>query len=165
MRIYPKGENVYDDLKELEYWLKQNAGEQADEWIEVVWRAQEKLNALRIQDTAPLEDNGSIVGRFVAALGHDFHTDYAPKVYPNWSDVTKALWGELESRMNEPQCLEFDREGCLSEINKERREQKTYTNRIDATTSYHCGIISGLDIAYKKIEEHTHGHETRDNEG
>ena len=155
--IEPKHKDVQEDLKELEWWLKKNAGDQADDWIQVVWAAQKKINALRTQETAPLEDDKTVIGRFVASVGHDF-ADHRKKktaqIWPDWSDETKALWGEIESRLTTPKCLEFDADGCIAAISDEIDTQRQMANKADYTTSWRVGICDGLKKAWRLIREH-----------
>lgn len=90
---------------------------------------------------------------FVTCIGADYHTDYAPSVYPDWSEDSKMLWTEIENRMKEPTVLHFDKDKCLGKIMDEIKNQNSITKFTDYATSYHVGIISGLDLAYKIIEE------------
>ena len=108
------------------------------------------------------ESNQSLIGLFVSNLRYDFSTDYAPSIYPEWSEDTVKLWNEIESRMEKPTVLTFDREKCIREIMEEINEQRRITKTPDYATSYHIGIIYGMTCAWKIIEENVHRGDTDD---
>ena len=99
------------------------------------------------------EANDLLIGRFVSAVGHDYQQDFSPHIYPNFSPDTVRLWTELESRLNGPTVLDFDRERCLRLIRQEIEKQDGILRcGTDYATSYHVGIKSGLNIAWSIIE-------------
>lgn len=107
------------------------------------------------KDRIAREDNESLIARFVAAVGNDYHEDYSPHLYPDFSENTVALWEEIENRLNAPTCLTFDRDGCLKDIKDELKKQEgILKNGVTCTTSYHVGIKSGLNLAWSIIEKH-----------
>ena len=154
--------DIREKLKDLAIWLRKNAGDDADDLIDTVWEAQDKINTLHLSEDIPKEENDTLVGRFVATVGHDFYDHWKDTDdngrWPAWSDTTKVLWKEIEDRLTVPKCLDFDREGCIEEIRQEIKEQKEMASRGDYVSSYHCGIAAGLSSSWRKIEEHTHGH-------
>lgn len=107
------------------------------------------------KDQIAREDNEHIIGRFVAAVGRDYHKEYAPHLYPDFSEDTVALWEEIEKRLTAPTCLTFDRYGCLQEIRDELKQQEGILKQgATYTSSYHVGIKSGLNLALNIIEKH-----------
>lgn len=101
------------------------------------------------------EDNEMLVRLLVSAVGHDYKQDYKPHIYPNFSDDTVELWEEVERRMKAPVCLEFDREGFLTEIREEISKQSDIlAGGPDYDTSYHVGVRSGLNLALRIAEKH-----------
>lgn len=108
---------------------------------------------MKREQIAKLE-NKYLLGMFVTCIGADYQTDYEPKIYPNWSEDSKRLWTEIESRMKEPTVLDFDKDGCIEQIRQEIRKQNELASPPDYTTSYHVGIASGLNTAWRIIEDH-----------
>lgn len=108
------------------------------------------------EDYLAKESNKVLLGRFVTCVGADYKEDYSPALWPDWSEDTVALWTEIESRMSRPYALNFDRESCLIKISEEIKKQKELASPPDYTTSYHIGIASGLNLAYRIIEENIH---------
>ena len=99
------------------------------------------------------ESNDLLIGRFVSAVGHDYQQDFSPHLYPEFSPDTVRLWTELESRLNGPTVLDFDRERCLRLIRQEIEKQNgILRGNADYATSYHVGIKSGLNLAWSIIE-------------
>lgn len=99
------------------------------------------------------ESNEMLLRRLVAAVGYDYKQDYSPHIYPDFSDDTVAMLGEVERRMTAPKCLSFDREECIAEIRRSINKQDAIVNGGDySTVSYHYGIRSGLNMALNIIE-------------
>lgn len=94
------------------------------------------------------EDNEMLLRRFVSEVGYDYKKDYRPHAYPDFSENTVAMWEEIEKRMKAPITLDFDAEKCKSQIKDELDNQASMLkNGPDYSTSYHVGIVSGLNIA------------------
>ena len=78
--------------------------------------------------------------------------------YPKeWSDDTKQWWEEIESRMKEPTCLNFDEKNALQEIDSEVDKQKKImgdTPKYD--TSWRKGRFDGLWMAQRIIKDNIH---------
>ena len=101
-----------------------------------------------------------LVSRFVAYVGADYQTDYSPYVYPRFSEDTRELWGEIEQRMSGVVTLGFDQNFFEKAMYDEMKKQKEIIDSgPDYTTSYHVGIRSGLNLAFRiamesmKVEE------------
>ena len=106
------------------------------------------------QDIA-LESNEFLLRRFVSAVGYDYKTDYSPKLWPTFSDDTVALWTEIENRLKAPTCLNFDLAGFEAEIKEKLHGQDLILkNGPNYATSYHVGIQSGLNLAWRIVEGH-----------
>lgn len=104
--------------------------------------------------------NEDLVSRFVACVGSDYKTDYAPHIHPRFPEGTLELWGEIEQRMSGVVTLGFDRSFFEKAMYEEIKKQKDIINSgPDYTTSYHVGIRSGLNLAFQiaaesmKVEE------------
>lgn len=94
------------------------------------------------------EDNEMLLRRFVSEVGYDYKKDYEPRTYPDFSENTVKIWKEIEKRMKAPITLDFDAEKCKSQIKDELDNQESILkNWPDYSTSYHVGIVSGLNIA------------------
>ena len=99
-------------------------------------------------------NNKDLLGYFVSCVGADYKTDYAPAVYPKFSDDTVVAWDEIESRMNERKTLAFDRNRCRSALFEEISKQNDILKGgVDYASSYHYGIKSGLNIALRIVED------------
>ena len=97
-------------------------------------------------------DNESLVGTFVAFVGADYKTDYSPQIYPTFSEDTKMVWEEVESRLTERFTLNFNRKECIAMIQSELENQRDIIKDCHGSTiSYHHGIISGLNLAWTFI--------------
>lgn len=98
--------------------------------------------------------NEDLVSRFVAYVGADYKTDYAPHIHPRFSEDTRELWGEIEKRMSGVVTLGFDRSFFEKTMYAETKKQKDIIDSgPDYTTSYHVGIRSGLNLAFKIARE------------
>lgn len=94
--------------------------------------------------------NEDLVSRFVFYVGSDYKTDYAPHIHPRFSEDTRELWGEIEQRMSGVVTLGFDRSFFERTMYDEMKTQKDIINSgPDHSTSYHVGIRSGLNLAFK----------------
>lgn len=100
-------------------------------------------------------DNTILIELFVSRVGYDYSTqDYDG--WPEWSDITKELWEELEHRLEGTRKLRVDYERLADEINEELKIQRQIvSNGNNAIVSYHAGICSGLNIALKLLEANT----------
>lgn len=117
-------------------------------------RVRESGGGRMSKDDIAKMDNETLIGTFVSNVGYDYSTDYSPHAYPDWSEETKDLWSEIENRMQKPTVLDFDGESCIGRIREEIQKQKDITDgQADYSTSYHVGIISGLNDAWRIIEE------------
>lgn len=107
------------------------------------------------KDRIARESNKDLIGYFVSCVGADYKTDYSPHLWPDFSEDTVALWTEIEARMNGRTTLDFDREGCLNALREEISKQSDILKGgPDYSTSYHYGIKSGLNIAWRIVEAH-----------
>lgn len=107
------------------------------------------------KDKIAKESNKNLLGLFVSCVGADYKTDYSPHLWPDFSEDTNALWTEIESRMNGRTTLDFDREGCLNALLDEISKQTDILKSgPDYSTSYHYGIKSGLNLAWRIIEDY-----------
>ena len=98
--------------------------------------------------------NEDVVRFFVSCVGADYETDYAPHLWPDFSADTTSLWNEIEARMTERKTLNFDREECKERLRDKIRIQVDILNGgPDYSTSYHCGIKSGLETAFRIVED------------
>lgn len=94
--------------------------------------------------------NEDLVSQFVACVGADYKTDYAPYVYPNFSEETREMWGEIEQRMSGVVTLGFNRSFFEKTMYDETKKQKEIVDSgPDYSTSYHVGIRSGLNLAFR----------------
>lgn len=107
------------------------------------------------------DEDRFVLGRFVAAIGYDYHTDYEPHIYPTWSDDTLFLWEQVKKRMKGTQYLSLDGDGYLEELKKERDNQaeiiEDQQKRRDLyDTSFHYGLMRGFSNAINLLDKHTH---------
>lgn len=97
------------------------------------------------------ESNEMLLRIFVSAIGCDYiahHKKNTAQFHPDFSEDTKALWEEIESRLNAPTCLSFDIDTAWSMLNEEIEKQRGIINQNEyATQSYHAGIKTGLNVA------------------
>ncbi len=99
------------------------------------------------------ESDEMLLRTFVMNVGFDYRQDYRPHLHPEFSDKTQFLWEEIEKRMKGTRVLGFDRERCLREIREALNNQEQILRQgVDYTTSYHVGIKSGLNSAWRIIE-------------
>lgn len=126
--------------------------------------AETKQSVFVDKDQIAREDNSMLIRRFVAAVGHDYSQDYAPHLYPTFSEDTVALWDEIESRLKEPRCVNFQRDACLSELREEVKKQDgILAGGPDYATSYHYGLRSGLNTAIGIVEKNILGADSNGN--
>lgn len=102
-------------------------------------------------DKLAQESNEMILRIFVSAIGCDYiahHKKNTAQFHPDFSEDTKSLWKEIESRLNAPTCLSFDIDAAYSMMNEEIEKQCGIINQNEyATLSYHAGIKTGLNVA------------------
>lgn len=106
-------------------------------------------------DKLAQESNEMILRIFVSAIGCDYiaqHKKNTAQFHPDFSEDTKALWEEIESRLNAPTCLSFDIDAAYSMLNDEIEKQYGIIHQKEcATLSYHAGIKTGLNVAKQII--------------
>ena len=97
------------------------------------------------------ESNEMLLRIFVSAIGFDYiahHKKKTAQVHPDFSEDTIALWHEIESRLKQPECLNFDAEKAMEILTEEIDKQYGIIQQREmATLSYHAGIESGLMLA------------------
>lgn len=102
-------------------------------------------------DKLAQESNEMILRIFVSAIGCDYiahHKKNTAQFHPDFSEDTKSLWEEIESRLNAPTCLSFDIDAAYSMLNEEIEKQRGIINQNEySTQSYHAGIKTGLNVA------------------
>ena len=93
---------------------------------------------------------------FVSNIGFDYichHEKKTAQVHPDFSEDTLQLWKEIERRLKQPECLNFDAEEAHRMLNEEiDRQYGIMQQREFATLSYHAGIESGLILAKQIIK-------------
>ena len=100
------------------------------------------------------ETNEFLIRRFVGCVGYDYKKNYSPHLWPDFSEDTVELWNEIESRLQAPTCLNFDRDAFQSTIKEEiEKQEKLLRGGPDYDTSYHYGIKSGLNFAWRIVED------------
>ena len=103
------------------------------------------------------ESNEMLLRIFVSAIGFDYiahHKKNTAQFHPDFSEDTIALWHEIESRLKQPECLNFDAEKAMAMLTKEIDKQYGIIQQREmATLSYHAGIESGLRLAKSIIRE------------
>ena len=103
------------------------------------------------------ESNEMLLRIFVSAIGFDYiahHKKNTAQIHPDFGEDTIALWHEIESRLKQPECMNFDA-GKAMEMMKEEIDKQygIIQQREMATLSYHAGIESGLRLAKSIIRE------------
>lgn len=107
------------------------------------------------KDRIGREEDEMLVRMLVAYAGADYKTEYSPHLWPEFSEETIAVWEEIEKRMKGTRCLGFDREGCLRALREEIKKQEgILKGGADVGTSFHYGVKSGLNLAWRIIEGH-----------
>ena len=103
------------------------------------------------------ESNEMLLRIFVSAVGFDYiahHEKKTAQVHPDFSEDTIALWHEIESRLKQPECLNFDAEKAMEMLKEEIDKQYGIIQQREmATLSYHAGIESGLRLAKTIIRD------------
>jgi hypothetical protein len=115
-----------------------------------------KMTEQEIIDDYAREDNEMLVRRFVAAVGHDYvehDHKHTSQIHPDFSKETKIIWKEIESRLNAPTVLNFDRDKCLSIIREQAKNQAEMCKQADYTSSYHYGLKQAHYEDIRTIEE------------
>ncbi len=106
------------------------------------------------KDRIAKESNKDLVGLFVAHVGADYRTDYSPHLWPNFSEDTVKLWEEIEARMTGRTTLGFDRDRCENKLREAiQRQTDLLKGGPDSATSFHYGIRSGLNLAFRIVED------------
>ena len=108
-------------------------------------------------DRIAQESNEMLLRIFVSAIGFDYiahHEKKTAQVHPDFSGDTIALWHEIESRLKQPECLNFDAEKAENTLKEEIDKQYGIIQQREmATLSYHAGIESGLRLAKTIIRD------------
>lgn len=103
------------------------------------------------------ESNEMLLRIFVSAIVFDYiahHEKKTAQVHPDFSEDTIALWNEIESRLKQPECLNFDAEKAMAMLTEEIDKQYGIIQQREmATLSYHAGIESGLRLAKTIIRD------------
>ena len=103
------------------------------------------------------ESNEMLMRIFVSDIGFDYiahHKKNTAQFHPDFSEDTIALWHEIESRLKQPKCLNFDAEKAMAMLIQEIDKQYGIIQQHEmATLSYHAGIESGLRLARQIIRE------------
>ena len=108
-------------------------------------------------DRIAQESNEMLLRIFVSAVGFDYiahHKRNTAQFHPDFGEDTIALWHEIESRLKQPECLNFDAEKANQMLKEEIDKQYGIIQQREmATLSYHAGIESGLRLARQIIRE------------
>ena len=108
-------------------------------------------------DRIAQESNEMLLRIFVSAVGFDYiahHKKNTAQFHPDFSEDTISLWNEIESRLKQPECLNFDAEKAENTLKEEIDKQYGIIQQREmATLSYHAGIESGLRHARQIIRE------------
>lgn len=108
-------------------------------------------------DRIAQESNEMLLRIFVSAIGCDYiahHKKNTAQFHPDFSEDTISLWNEIESRLKQPECLNFDSEKAENTLKEEIDKQYGIIQQREmATLSYHAGIESGLRLARQIIKE------------
>lgn len=108
-------------------------------------------------DRIAQESNEMLLRIFVSAIGCDYiahHKKNTAQFHPDFSEDTISLWNEIESRLKQPECLNFDAEKAENTLEEEIDKQYGIIQQREmATLSYHAGIESGLRLARQIIRE------------
>lgn len=103
----------------------------------------QEITEQEIRNDYAREDNSMLIRRFVAAVGHDYiqhDKKNTSQIHPDFSKETQIIWEEIESRLNTPTVLNFDKDKCLSIIRGQAKDQEEMCKRADYTSSYHYGL-------------------------
>ena len=99
------------------------------------------------------ESNEMLLRMFVSAIGCDYITHSkknTAQFHPDFSEDTVSLWKEIESRLKAPTCLTFDIDKAYEMLKEEIDKQHGIIEQNEyATQSYHAGIKTGLNVAYR----------------
>ena len=108
-------------------------------------------------DRIAQESNEMLLRIFVSAIGFDYiahHKKNTAQFHPDFSEDTISLWHEIESRLKQPECLNFDAEKAMEMLKEEIDKQYGIIQQREmATLSYHAGIESGLRLAKTIIRD------------
>ena len=114
------------------------------------------MRQLTKEDTAK-EKSENLVGRFLLCAAVDLaehRKANKAKIWPEWSEETKLWWEEIDSRMKEPACLNFDREEAQKRIKEKIDQQRKIMGRgLEHDTSWRVGIVDGLWDAWNIMED------------
>lgn len=153
-------QELIDKLLDIAMWCeKQDRESKSDNkfyyWAQAIREARNKMSVVReIEDILPLEEGDDLVRRFAYNIMWDAKNHMEDKNW-SWSDETKAAWKEIDDRLTDPMCIDFDIQGYRDHLHSEASNQNAYSKACDAMTSYHKGIESGLHIALRDMEKFT----------
>ena len=100
------------------------------------------------------ETNEFLIRRFVGCIGYDCKKNNSQHLWPEFSKDTVELWNEIEIRLQAPTCLNFDRDAFQSTIKEEiEKQEKLLRGGPGYDTSYRYGIKSGLNFAWRIVED------------
>lgn len=106
-------------------------------------------------DKLEQESNEMLLRIFVSAIGFDYiahHKRNTAQFHPDFGEDTIALWHEIESRLKQPEFLNFDAEKAYKMMEQEIEKQRGIIQQGElATISYHAGIERGLCVWFNKI--------------
>ena len=108
-------------------------------------------------DKLAQESNEMLLRIFASNIGFDYiehHKKNTAQFHPDFSEDTVQLWKEIESRLAQPECLNFDVEKAMDMLKEEIDKQYGIIQQREvATLSYHAGIESGLRLAKEIIRK------------
>lgn len=98
--------------------------------------------------------DSDLLSIFVMRVGYDYRESLqSPHIHPDFSDETVELWNEVEKRMKGTVALDFDRDLCKKLLREEITKQADILKGgADYATSYHYGLQSGLNLAFRIVE-------------
>jgi len=122
-----------------------------------------EIRKLTREDTAK-EESENLVGRFIICAAVDLadhRAAHKAEIWPEWSEETKLWWEEIDSRMKEPVCLNFDWKEAQKRIEEKADQQKKIMgSRQEHDTSWRVGLRDGLWDAWRIMEDCIHINKT-----
>lgn len=104
-----------------------------------------------------MEDDEKLIGFFCMHIGYDWHDkpEHDPAMYPEWSEVTKAIWSEIKRRMKGTVVQEFDFDGAINKLYDVADEYRAgmHTPSRASEYSYFYGYVRGIEMALGIVKQ------------
>ena len=96
-----------------------------------------------------MEDDEKLIRFFCMHIGYDWHDkpEHSAAIYPEWSEVTKAIWAEIKRRMQGTVVQAFDYDKAINKIDDEMDGIRHNLHKPSAECSYYYGYMLGIERA------------------